>query len=179
VFVVGEQRAEEVTLVPTLSWIEHDFIELSEEDMTSCDYSNRTELHFDLSSGEEMIDHSIHLYRVPANLVHSGSVITDEDLEDRFHTVLRHEEYASLSTKISDTSVAEEYCFVARYSNAAGQEGPISAAVCSMNYDPMQWECGTGMGPIGWFGCSNIGTSTASLFTMIMSVFGLVRRRKK
>lgn len=176
---VAERLTEEIEIAPEIVWLEDSFISLSEEEMNSCAYSDRTDLFFDFGLGDENDNYSINLYRVDANLVYSGAVITEENLGDRFHTVLRHGDYSSLSTKIEDTTADEEYCFVARYSNAAGQEGPLSAAVCSMDYNDMQWECGTVMGPLGLFGCSNIGPGTASLFTMMMSVFGLVRRRRE
>ena len=178
-FVVMEKRSEEVAEAPSLTWIEHTFYEISEAEMNSCHYENSTNLYFDFGNGEGLSSRSITIYRVNADLVYSGVEIEEEHLNERFHTVLKHGEYSTLSTKITGTSYDEEYCFVARYSNEAGQEGPLSSPVCSMNYDDMHWECGTVMGPLGWFGCSSIGPSTTGLFAMMMSVFGLVRRRKE
>jgi hypothetical protein len=176
-FVVVEKISEEITESPRISYLEDVFVETSEEEMSECSYENRTDLYFEFYD-EELVSNTINIYRVDAQLAYSGEEITEDDIGSRFHTILMAEGYPSLSTKISATSADEEYCFVARYSNSAGQEGPMSKPVCSLDFNYSEWKCGTGMGPLSWFGCSNVTSGSASLLTMIFALFGLVRRRK-
>ena len=177
-FVVAEARSAEVDVAPSLAWIDHIFVPVLSDEASSCNATDRTELYFDLSYGEPRPEYSLHLYRIDPTLVHGGQEIGKAHLEERFHTVLAHQEYSSLSTVISNTSAEEEYCFVARYANEAGVEGPISSAVCSVNVDDHDFKCGTAH-PFGLIGCSNLGARAAGFFAMMMSVFGLVRRRRR
>ena len=177
-FIAEETRSSNVVLAPVIGWVEHTFMPVDPEFSSSCNGTNRTGLYVDLSADDSKPEYSVHLYRVDPTLVYGGQEIEESLLEERFHTVLSHQQYASIETFISNTLEDEQYCFVARYANEAGQEGPISNAVCSVNTEDLHFECGTGY-PFGFLGCSNLGASTASFFAMMVSMFGLVRRRRE
>jgi hypothetical protein len=172
-FYTNERRSEAVLVTPTIHWVEHNFHAITEEEMNSCNYSNSTDVFIDFGNGEDLATYSINLYRVDRY----SENLTADDLPDRFHTVLQNAQYTTLDAKITETTFEEEYCFVARYSNEAGQEGPLSDVVCSLDYAAMEWECGTR--GFGLPGCSSMGLGTSGLFTMLMSLFGLVLRRRE
>ncbi len=176
-FEVVERRSEPMTSVPEIRFVQDEFWDFFGAEEDECTIQTQTDLYFELGGEVSAANHSINIYRVDAALLSAGRNISEEQLNDRFYTVMKAEEAMFFQTSVFNGAADEEYCFVARYSNEAGQEGPISKAVCSLEYGYPLGKCGT-VGPLGGLGCSNIGASTSGMLAMFMSVFGLVRRRK-
>ena len=97
-FVTGEHHSETIDLVPVTYWSEYVFSRPSQESQSSCDGSSTTELFMDFN--DDLItdsDYSLNLYRISADLADSERAISEEDLHERFLTIL-HAIWLEMST---------------------------------------------------------------------------------
>lgn len=135
---------------------------------SSCDSSATTSFSFSFDSGPE--NTSLNLYSVDANRFTHNETITENDVGQRFYTFLHASSIGEVTIVIEDDREWKDYCFVARYSNEGGREGPLSSVFCTYIPDGQIKEESVG--------CSTISHSSLSLSIFAFALYGYTRRKK-
>lgn len=141
---------------------------LDKQIQSSCDSSAITSLYFSFTSGPA--NTSLNLYSVDATQFAHNDIISENDVGERFYTFLHASSIGEVTIDIEDDREWRDYCFVARYSNEGGREGPLSSVFCTYTPDGAIEKEES-------IGCTTTPPSSLSLSALLLALYGYSRRR--